>query len=122
MAAFDLLAIPSQYEAFPYVLLEALALGLPVITTAVGGVGHLVRQNENGVIVPVGAMEEFSDALGRLVSDESLRRQMGSASLKISSAFTSDRMLLETAALYQRVIPRRQSRPAIVVNSTFHVH
>ena len=117
MAAFDLLALPSQYEAFPYVLLEALALGLPVITTAVGGVGHLVRQNENGVIVPVGATEEFSDALKRLVSDESLRRQMGSASLKMSNAFTSERMLLETAALYQRLISQRQSRPDIVVRS-----
>jgi glycosyltransferase involved in cell wall biosynthesis len=117
MAAFDLLALPSQYEACPYVLLEALALGLPVVTTAVGGVGRLVRQNENGEIVPVGATEEFSDALKRLVSDESLRRQMGSASLKMSKAFIGERMVLEIAALYQRLISQCQSRPGIVVSS-----
>ena len=52
MPSMDIFALPSQYEGFPYVLLEALHAGLPVISTPVGGALESVVPDVNGIIVP----------------------------------------------------------------------
>lgn len=101
MAGFDLFALPSAYEGFPYVLLEALARGLPIVTTLVGGARATVRDGRNGVIVPQGQMEAFAAALARLSGDPALRRAMGEESRRISLDFTANRMLEQTLAVYR---------------------
>ena len=52
LPAFDLLALPSRYEGLPYVTLEALSAGLPVVATATAGVELPIRHRRNGLIVP----------------------------------------------------------------------
>jgi glycogen synthase len=72
-AAADLVVLSSAWENFPHALVEALALGTPVVATAVGGVPEIVRDGENGVLVPPGDPAAFAAAIGRALGDESLR-------------------------------------------------
>jgi glycosyltransferase involved in cell wall biosynthesis len=101
MAGFDLFALPSAYEGFPYVLLEALARGLPIVTTLVGGARAAVRDGRNGVIVPQGRIDALAAALARLSGDPALRQAMSAESRRISLDFTADRMLDKTLAVYR---------------------
>jgi glycosyltransferase involved in cell wall biosynthesis len=77
----DIFAFPTFYpnEAFPLVLLEAMAAGLPVISTTVGGIPDMVIDGETGLLVPPGEVSSLASALRRLVTDSGLRIRMGQA-------------------------------------------
>lgn len=75
LARMDLFAFSSRYEAYGMALAEAVAAGLPVVTTAVGEAERLVRHGETGFVVPVEDGEGFRAGLARLVADEELRRR-----------------------------------------------
>lgn len=102
MSAFDVFALPSDYEGLSYSLIEALFAGLPIVTTAVSGASSVVRDGENGYIVPRRQPEAFAEALDRILSDPELRAQMGAASRKRSEYFTLDRMVDQIEDLYCR--------------------
>ena len=88
LPAFDLFALSSRYEGLPYVLLEALAAGLPVVATATSGVELLVDHGRNGMIVPPNCPDAFAAALVDLTSDPQCRVQYGLASLGRVAPFT----------------------------------
>jgi glycosyltransferase involved in cell wall biosynthesis len=69
--------LPSYSEGFPKSLLEAAACGLPIVTTDTSGCRMVVRQEENGLLVPLRDARSLTDALRRLLSDGQLRRRMG---------------------------------------------
>lgn len=75
----DLFALSSDIEGLPNVILEAQALGLPVVTTAAGGAPEVVQDGETGYVVACGAQEELADRLARLIADPALRRRFGEA-------------------------------------------
>jgi glycosyltransferase involved in cell wall biosynthesis len=104
MAAFDVLALTSESEGHPLVVLEAMARGLPIVATAVGGISDTVQHGVNGFITPVRGVQEIATALEILVSDPELRGRMGRASLTMSRSFSADRMVDQTVALYEQVI------------------
>ena len=79
LAAADVFASSSVSEGTHLALGEAMAAGLPVIATPVGGARDFVRDGDNGIIVPVGDAGRLSDALERLASDGALRERMGKA-------------------------------------------
>jgi glycosyltransferase involved in cell wall biosynthesis len=105
MAAFDVFALPSRYEAFPYVLLEAAARGLPVVMTDTGGAGEAVRDGYNGFVVPQEDAEAFSARLLELGREPTLRRRLGRQSHALSRRFTAERMVRDTLAVYEAVMP-----------------
>lgn len=110
MAAFDVLAMPSLYDAMPYVLLEAAAAGLPIVATAVGGTSALISPGENGYVVPAWDAQTFADMLGRIIADPALRQSMSEASRRIGQTFTVDRMVAETEAVYRAALDGRAKR------------
>jgi len=107
MKAFDVLALTSDSEAGPLVVLEAMARGLPIVATRVGGISETVQHGVNGFIAPVRGVQEIATALETLVSNPALRQQMGQASLTLSRNFSVDRMVDQTVALYEQVISGR---------------
>ncbi len=79
MASFDILAFPSHAESFGVVLIEAMAMELPVVSTNCDGVVDIVVEGETGLYVHPRAPEELAGALIRLIDDPPLRRRFGEA-------------------------------------------
>jgi glycosyltransferase involved in cell wall biosynthesis len=77
MAACDLLVLPSRYEGFARVLMEAAAAGLPIVTTDVSGSDDAVRHGETGLIVPVGDAGSLQRAIEGLLADPAAAAEMG---------------------------------------------
>ena len=69
--------LPTYYEAFPKVVVEAMACGLPVVATRTGGIPELVADGETGFLVPFGSPETISNKLITLLKDERMRTAMG---------------------------------------------
>jgi glycosyltransferase involved in cell wall biosynthesis len=78
MAACDLFVLNSVHEGLPHVVLEAMALGLPVVATVAGGTPEVVRDGETGVLVP-GRYGTLGASLSALARDPALRRRLGRA-------------------------------------------
>lgn len=73
----DIVVLPSLSENFPVVALEAMSSGKPVVASKVGGIPELVNNNENGILVSPGNVEQIVQALLRLLENQSLRNRMG---------------------------------------------
>jgi RraA family protein len=104
LPALDLFALPSHKEGLPYVMLEALAAGLPIVATTSAGVELLVRHGENGWVVPAGQPEPFARALAELLSDPRKLARFGRASLEIRARFTTEAMVDQTLAVYRHCL------------------
>lgn len=72
-----LYVLPSYYEGLPTTILEAMSCGIPVVATAVAGTSAVIRDSENGFLVPPKDPEKLSEAIIKLVEDEKLRKEMG---------------------------------------------
>lgn len=109
MSAMDLFCLPSRYEGMPYVLLEALAAGLPIVATNVGGVAMTVEHGRNGLIVPpcprfMSSAEPLAAALRELASDTEKRAQFAAVSAERSEQFSIEAMVTGTIAIYRQVL------------------
>ena len=82
MSSFDILAFPSHAESFGVVLIEAMAMELPVVSTNCDGVVDIVVEGETGLYVHPRASKELAGALIRLIDDPALRRRFGLAGRK----------------------------------------
>ncbi len=102
---FDLFVLPSRKEGFPYALLEALAAGLPIVATDVGGCREAI--GDAGVLVPPENPGELAAAVAELAADESRRKKLAAAALERSKQFTLERMAGETEAVYRQVLAAR---------------
>jgi len=86
----------------PVVLMEALAAGLPVIATAVGGVGELVKDGETGCLIAPGDAAALCDAILRMFGDAAMRARMGAAGrARIEAGFTARDEAARLATLFQ---------------------
>jgi sugar transferase (PEP-CTERM/EpsH1 system associated) len=80
----DLFTMPSATEGMPITVIEAMACALPIVATAVGGLPELVKEGENGFLVPVGDADALAQALGRLIKDRDLLRRIGAANRRVA--------------------------------------
>ena len=102
----DLFVLPSFAEGVPVVLMEAMAAGLPVVATAVGGVGELVADGTSGLIVPPGDAGALAAAIDRLLADPGRGREMGRAgAAHVARAFDSGKEAARLAALLDGAAP-----------------
>ncbi|MEL9989896.1 MAG: glycosyltransferase family 4 protein [Thermoproteus sp.] len=76
--------LPSLFEAFPMVLLEAMASGLPVIGSRAGGIPDIIKDGVNGLLFEKGSPEDLAEKLSVLLTNDSLRREMGRESRRIT--------------------------------------
>ncbi len=101
MPALDMFIMPSLYEAFPYVLLEAANAGLPIIATPVGGTDEMLVDQVNGFVVEHSKPEALANAIEKLLSNPQLCNHMSEASKSIGQKYTAASMTEKTLTLYR---------------------
>ncbi len=104
----DVFCLPSFQEGLPVVLMEAMATGIPVITTPINGIPELVKDGRNGYLVPPGRADLLADALARLAGDQALRETLGARAREdVAAEFGLD----ACAQAQQRFLDRVQPTP-----------
>jgi glycosyltransferase involved in cell wall biosynthesis len=107
LAAFDVFALTSKLEGLPLVLPEAMAMRLPVVATAVGGVPSVVRDGETGYLVPAddGAEAVLRARLAALHADPATRRALGARGREVALAdYSAERMAADYMAIYREAL------------------
>jgi glycosyltransferase involved in cell wall biosynthesis len=108
--ASDLFVLSSRWEGNPMSVMEAMAAGLPVVSTAVGGVPELVREGETGLLVPSGDAAALARALQALVDDPARREAMGKAARQHAiTHFDIRHTVRQYEALYERLLQKGQT-------------
>jgi glycosyltransferase involved in cell wall biosynthesis len=87
LASSDVFILPSYNEGLPMAILEAMAWGLPIISTPVGGIPELVVSNKNGFLVTPGDVEQLSQTMQTLIANETLRLSLGDAARETVTPF-----------------------------------
>jgi glycosyltransferase involved in cell wall biosynthesis len=101
LAASDVFALTSLWEGLPRALVEALRTGLPSVCYATDGVVDVLRDGENGYLIPPGDVDAFAGRLVQLLTDDALRRRLGAAAAgSIGPEFDLDGMVRAQEALY----------------------
>ena len=105
MRALDIFALPSQAEGISNTILEAMASGLPVVATEVGGNAELVAAGETGALVPAQDPHAMAQAFLRYTADAALRQSHGAAGRqRVERSFSIDNMVERYTRLYQSLL------------------
>lgn len=108
LGAADLFVLPSRSEAFPNGAIEAMASGLPVVASAVGGLLDLIDHGRTGMLVPPCDPDALANAIGALVLDPVLARRLGTeARAEMTSRFSFERMVNSFDNLYETGLRER---------------
>ncbi len=111
LAAADLLVLPSVSEGFPFVLLEALAMGRPVVASRVNGVPELIEDRKTGRLVPPRDSQALASVIRELLLDPPQAAAMGEQGRRVvQERFTADGMVAQTVALFESVLGERTGR------------
>lgn len=102
-SAAEVLVMPSLYESFGMVALEAMACGTPVIASEVGGLGYLVQNGVTGYTVPDREPAELCDKLSVLLGDHELRRQMGERAAEYAGDYAWEKIASSIIKVYEEV-------------------
>lgn len=104
----DIFVLPTRADSHSVASLEAMAMGLPVITTAVGGVVDVVRDGETGYLVPIDDLPSLADRLIRLRKDRELRLRMGLCGReRVESHFDGDVIAAQVVDILKRAVSAR---------------
>jgi N-acetyl-alpha-D-glucosaminyl L-malate synthase BshA len=108
LSAADVLLLPSEQESFGLAALEAMACEVPVIASRVGGVPEVVTDGETGFLSEVGDLEKMAEDAARLLTDASLRREMGKRARESAvSRYRTDIVIPRYIEFYERVLARK---------------
>jgi glycogen synthase len=112
LASLDVLVLPSAYEEMGSVLVEAMASGLPVVASAVGGIPEVVRDGETGLLVPPGDVAALTAALDRLAADPELRSRLATGARERALAYAWPQLAGRVAEVYRQA---REEQPTGLV-------
>lgn len=104
IGAADAFVLNSKYEGFSHLLLEAMAVGAPVVATDVGGNSELIEDKQNGFLVPQGDKKALQGELRKVLSDAGLQQRLGKQGRNTAASFTPDRTVRETASVLKECI------------------
>ena len=101
--AADAAILSSSWENFPHTVVEALAVGTPVLAMEAGGVGEVVRDGVNGLLVPAGDSGALAEAVRRYFADDALRERLRAAAAASVAPYAPERVFGELEAILRRV-------------------
>jgi L-malate glycosyltransferase len=113
LAAADVFTLASRYEGYPVALMEALALGLPVVATAVGGVPDAVPHEVAGLLVRPGAPHELAAAIGMVTDDGGLRRRLAAGARHAGDRFDIRQAAGHLERIYRQTARRYAPRDSV---------
>jgi D-inositol-3-phosphate glycosyltransferase len=108
-SAAEALAMPSLYESFGMVALEAMACGTPVIASEVGGLGYLVQNGQTGFTVPDSDPQALCEKLSLLLNDASLRETMGLRAASYALDYAWEKIAVQIIDLYEDLMSRKNT-------------
>jgi glycosyltransferase involved in cell wall biosynthesis len=101
--AADATILSSSWENFPHTVVEALSVGTPVLAMEAGGVGEVVRDGVNGLLVPAGDADALAAAVRRYFADDALRERLRAAAASSVAAYAPERVFGELESMLSRV-------------------
>jgi glycosyltransferase involved in cell wall biosynthesis len=104
VAACDIFCLPSRNEGMGKVLVEAMAMGKPIIASSIGGIPDIIHSGENGILVPVGDAAAWAEAIARLCRDPEKRRRMGGAGMQMAPRYSSEEMIKRIDQMYGKLL------------------
>ena len=107
MAVCDIFCLPSRNEGMGKVLVEAMAMGKPIIASDIGGIKDIVRSGENGLLIPAGDAAAWTEAIGHLCRDPERRRRMGDAGRRMAPRYSSEEMIKMIDELYGKLLSEK---------------
>jgi D-inositol-3-phosphate glycosyltransferase len=103
-SAAEAVVVPSQYESFGMVALEAMACGTPVVASQIGGLAYLVQDRVTGFTVPVDEPLELANRLSLLLQDQNLRERMGRQAVQVAQNYAWDKIASKMLAVYDEML------------------
>ena len=110
ISIYDVFALPSLNEGMGRVLVEAMALGKPIVASKIGGIPDLVTHEKNGFLVPPKNPKELAKYIQILLEDEEKREKMGLAGKKIALNFSARNIVEKIAKLYEELLIQKNTR------------
>ena len=106
MSVFDVFVLPSMNEGMGRVLIEAMALSMPIVASRIGGIKDLVTNGGNGMLVPPGDAAAIASAVLALLGNDQKRLAMGSEGRRMAGNYSAQRMVKKIEALYDQLRER----------------
>lgn len=119
-AAAEMVVMPSHYESFGMVALEAMAMGRPVIASEVGGLAYLIQDGINGYHVPTRDPEALAERIYELLSNANCREEMGIAARHYAERFDWKIIAGRLLAVYRRLLDRETYAPSSILLDSLH--
>jgi glycosyltransferase involved in cell wall biosynthesis len=114
LAVADVVVLPSLSEGFPFVLLEALAMGCPVVASRVNGVPELVEDHKTGLLVPSRDSQALAKAILEVLGNPTAARKMGAEGRAVvQERFTVDQMVANTTAIFDAAMEDAEVRALV---------
>ena len=110
MGCFDIFVLPSLNEGMGRVLVEAMAAGLPIVASRVGGIPDLVKDGKNGLLVPSADATALAKAISALLEDDETRKRMGEVGTKICRQYSIEAMVKKIDDLYTELLEKRSHK------------
>lgn len=102
----DIFVLTSESEGMPCATLEAMGCGLPIVTTDIPGNREIIREGENGFLVPVGDTEKLATVLAWLIKDPALRRRLGAQSRRLVQPYDWREIVRRYAVILEEALAR----------------